>query len=60
MTWAKEISEGAHVGTTTPQGAPGVLARPGGLCPPIAPPLVIFAPKILKFQEKSYKIFRAF
>ena len=28
MMWAKEISEGAHVGTTTHQGAPGGPVAP--------------------------------
>ena len=51
--WAKEISEGAHVGTTTPRARQGVLACPGGLCPPGTPPLVIFAPKILKYSRKN-------
>ena len=41
------------MGTTTHQALLGVLARPGGLCPPGAPPLVIFAPKILKYSEKN-------
>ena len=48
MMWAKEISEGAHVGATTHQGALGVLARPGVLWAPGATPLVLFAPKIQK------------
>ena len=52
--WDEEISEGAHVGTTTPRVCQGALARPGGLCPPGAPPLVIFAPKILKYSGKNH------
>ncbi len=28
MMWAKEISEGAHMGTTTHQGAPGGAGAP--------------------------------
>ena len=28
MMWAKEINEGAHVGATTHQGAPGVAGVP--------------------------------
>ena len=44
--WAKEISEGGHVGTTIPR------AHPGGL--PGAPPLVIFAPKSLKYSGTNH------
>jgi hypothetical protein len=36
--WPKGISEGALVGATTHRGAPGGMARPGGLCPPGASP----------------------
>ena len=43
--WAKEISERAHVGTTTPQGAPAHLVHP---------PSVISAPKILKYSGKNH------
>ena len=31
--WAKEISEGAHVGTTTPQGTPGGAGAPRWVVP---------------------------
>ena len=50
--WAKEISEGAHVGATTHQGAPGGAGTPlvGTRC---TPPLVLFAPKIHKYSAKN-------
>ena len=47
MMWDEEVSEGAHVGTTTPQGAPGGCAHL------VHPPLVLFAPKIIKYSEKN-------
>ena len=47
MTWAKEVSEGAHVGTTTHQGAPWYLVGTRG-----TPPLMLFALKILKYSKK--------
>ena len=33
MMWDEEISEGAHVGTTTHQGAPGDPGVPCGVVP---------------------------
>ena len=33
MMWCKEISEGAHVGTTTHQGTPGVPGAPRWVVP---------------------------
>ena len=49
MMWAKEISEGPHVGTTTPQGALGGAGMPRCYAHMVHPSLVIFAPKILKY-----------
>ena len=43
--WDEGISEGAHVGTTTPQVVCAYLVHP---------PLVIFAPKILKYSAKNH------
>ena len=55
MMWDEEISEGGHVGTTTHQGAAGVLARPDGLCPPGAPLSDIICTRNLEiFRKKSY------
>ena len=54
MTWAKEISEGTHVGTTTHQGALGGVGAPW--CPVVTrctPPLVLFSPKNQKYSEKK-------
>ena len=36
--WDEEVSEGGHVGTTTHQRAPGLLARPCAVYPPGGPP----------------------
>ena len=46
--WAKEISEGAHVGATTHQGAPRCIVGTRG-----TPPQVLFAPEIHKYLEKN-------
>ena len=50
MMWAKEISEGAHVGTTTHQGAPGGPGAPRWVVPTWC---TLFAPKIQKYSEKN-------
>ena len=53
MTWVKEISEGTHVGATTHQGAPGRGGTPWCLVVSrCTPPLMLFAPEILKYSEK--------
>jgi len=60
MMWAKEISEGAHVGATTHQGAPGGAGAPwclvGTRCTPLWYYLqqkIINIPKkiVLNFQD---------
>ena len=56
MMWTKEISEGPMWGPQPTRARLGVLARPGGLCPPGAPPLVLFASKILKNSEEKNHI----
>ena len=48
MMWDEEVSEGPTWGPQPPR------ARPGGLCPLVHPPLVIFAPKILKYSGKNH------
>ena len=53
MMWYEEVSEGAHVGTTTHQGAPRG-ARPGGLCPPRAPPSDIICSKNSQISRKNH------
>jgi hypothetical protein len=54
MTWAKEISEGAHVGTTTLLGVPGAAGVPRWVVPTwCTPPLMLFALKIQKNSEKN-------
>ena len=58
MTWAKGISEGTHVGATTHQALLGLLARPGVLWAPGAPPLMLFAPEIQKYSEKIVSNFQ--
>ena len=50
MTWAKEISEGAMWG---PQPT---RVRPGGLCPPGAPPSDVICTKNLNIQKKKNRI----
>ena len=52
MMWDEEVSEGAHMGTTT-KARLGLLARPGGLCPPGAPPSDVIC---TKNSEKNKKI----
>ena len=54
MMWDEEVSEGPTWGPQPTRARLGVLARPGGLCPPGAPPLVIFAPEILKYLGKNH------
>ena len=45
MMWAKEISVGAHVGTTTHLGAPGPLGAPWWAVVPMWAPLTyLFIP----------------
>ena len=51
--WDEEVSEGAHVGTTTHQSAPGPQARPGGLCPPGAPPSDIICTRNSEISRKN-------
>jgi hypothetical protein len=54
MTWAKEISEGGHMGTTTHQGALGGAGVPRWVVPTwCTPPLMLFEPKNLKYSEKN-------
>ena len=53
MTWAKEISEGTHAGTTTHHGAPGVAGAPWSvLVPTWAPSLIPLAHIITYLQKK--------
>ena len=53
------MREAAEVGTTH-QGAPA-QARPGGLCSPQSPPLVLLWPnRCLLVQKKTPKSFAAF
>ena len=54
MMWDEEISEGATWGPQPTRVRLGVLARPGGLCPPGAPPSDIICTEILKYSEKMY------
>ena len=51
--WDEEISEGATWGPQPTRARLGVLARPGGLCPPGAPPSDVICTKILKYSEKN-------
>ena len=50
MMWYEEISEGAHVGTTNHKGMPGGLGAPSAHL--VHLPLILFAPKNLKYSEK--------
>ena len=51
--WAKEISEGAHVGATTHQGTPWGCWRALVSCGHLGhPPHVLFALEILKYSKK--------
>ena len=51
MMWDEEVSEGAHVGTTTHQG---VLACPGGFCPPGASPSDIICTRNSEIFRKNH------
>ena len=52
--WCEEISEGAHMGTTTHQGTPGGSWRAQVGCAHLVHlPLVLFAPKILQYSGKN-------
>ena len=57
MLWCKEISEGAHVGTTTHQGAPGATSAPRWVVPTWCTPSDVICKKniqkkiILNFQS---------
>ena len=53
MMWAKEISEGATWGPQPTGALLGLLARPGALCPPGEPPLMLFAPEMIKYSGKN-------
>ena len=48
--WDEEISEGAHVGDHNPLGGPGV---PRWIAHLVHLPLVLFAPKILKYSKNN-------
>ena len=50
VMWEEEVSEGAHVGTTTHQGAPGGQV---GCAHLVHLPLILFAPEVLKYSEKN-------
>ena len=45
MMWCEEISEGATWGPQHTKALLGVLTRPGGLCPPGAPPSDVICTK---------------
>jgi hypothetical protein len=61
MMWAKEISEGAHVGATTHQGAPGGAGAPWCLVGTRCTPLWYYLhQKFRNNWKKSYQIFRTF
>ena len=52
MMWYEEISEGAHVGTTTNQGTPGDPGAPRWVVPTWCTPSGYFSPKIIKYSGK--------
>ena len=53
MMWCEEISEGAHVGTTTHQGAPGVPGVPRWVVPTWCTSLYYYLhQKFLNIQKK--------
>ena len=52
MTWAKEISEGTHAGTTTHHGAPGVAGTPRCLVVTRCTPLDVICTKNSEKSEK--------
>ena len=45
MMWDEEMSEGAHVGTTTPQGAPGGASAQRWVVPTWCTPSSYFCTK---------------
>ena len=61
MMWYEEISEGAHVGTTTHQGTPGGLSAPRWVVPSWCTSLWYYLhQKFINNQKKSYHIFTTF
>jgi hypothetical protein len=63
--WDEEISEGAHVGTTTHQGAPGGAGAPRWVVPTWSTSLCCYLhQKLLNIQKKIvlnfYSILRTF
>ena len=51
--WAKEISEGPTWGPQPTRARLGVLACPGGLCPPGAPPSDVYCTKNSQIFTKN-------
>ena len=55
MMWDEEVSEGAHVGTATLQGAPGGLGALKGVVPTWCTSLWYYLhQEFLNNQKKSY------
>ena len=55
MTWAKEMSERAHVGTKTHQGAPGAAGTPRWVVPTWCTPSDVICTKNSEiFRKKLY------
>ena len=53
MMWDEEVSEGATGGPQPTRARLGLLARPGGLCPPSAPPFDVYCSKNSQIFEKN-------
>ena len=53
MMWAKEVSEGPTWGPQPTRVRLGVLACPGGLCPPGVPPSDIICTRNSKIFKKN-------
>ena len=59
--WAEEVPRGAPRGAQPTRARQEAQARPGGLCPPGGPPLVLLWPnRCLLVQKNSPKSFAAF
>ena len=54
MMWCEEIGEGAHMGTTTHQDAPGVAGAPRWVVPTWCTPSDVICTKNSEKKKKSY------
>ena len=56
VTWAKEISEGAHMGAITHQGVPGGASAPRWVVVPTWAPSLISLAHVITYLQKKITI----